>query len=80
MVKVALDQSQFDALTAWIYNLGPTNFKDSTLLRVLNEGRYNEVPQEIKRWNKANGQVLNGLIKRREAEALLFQSKEWENV
>jgi len=80
MVKVALNQSQFDALTAWIYNLGPTNFKDSTLLRVLNEGRYNEVPQEIKRWNKANGQVLNGLIKRREAEALLFQSKEWENV
>jgi lysozyme len=80
MVKVALNQGQFDALTAWIYNLGPTNFKDSTLLRVLNEGRYNEVPQEIKRWNKANGQVLNGLIKRREAEALLFQSKEWENV
>ena len=80
MVKVALDQSQFDALTAWIYNLGPTNFKDSTLLRVLNEGRYNEVPQEIKRWNKAGGQVLNGLIKRREAEALLFQGKEWENV
>ena len=80
MVKVALNQSQFDALTAWIYNLGPTNFKDSTLLRVLNEGRYNEVPQEIKRWNKANGQVLNGLIKRREAEALLFQGKEWHEV
>ena len=80
MVKVALNQGQFDALTAWIYNLGPTNFKDSTLLRVLNEGRYNEVPQEIKRWNKANGQVLNGLIKRREAEALLFQSKEWHEV
>ena len=35
MVKVALNQGQFDALTAWIYNLGPTNFKDSTLLRVL---------------------------------------------
>ena len=80
MVKVALNQGQFDALTAWIYNLGPTNFKDSTLLRVLNEGRYNEVPQEIKRWNKANGQVLNGLIKRREAEALLFQGKEWHEV
>jgi len=80
MVDVELNQSQYDSLCAWVYNLGPTNFQSSTLLKVLNEGRYNEVPQEIKRWNKANGQVLNGLIKRREAEALLFQGKEWHEV
>jgi lysozyme len=80
MVKVPLDQSQFDALSAWIYNLGPTNFKDSTLLKVLNEEKYAEVPQQIKRWNKANGQVLDGLVRRREAEALLFEGKEWHKV
>ena len=80
MVKVALNQNQFDGLTAWIYNLGPTNFKDSTLLRVLNEGRYNEVPQEIKRWNKAGGETLTGLIRRREAESRLFEGKEWAEV
>ena len=80
MVDVELNQSQYDSLCAWVYNLGPTNFQSSTLLKVLNKGRYNEVPQEIKRWNKANGQVLNGLIKRREAEALLFQGKEWHEV
>ena len=46
----------------------------------LNEGKYDEVPQQIKRWNKAGGEVLNGLIRRREAEALLFQGKEWHEV
>ena len=59
---------------------GPTNLGSSTLLKVLNEGKYEEEPQQMKRWNKANGEVLNGLIRRREAEALLFQGKEWHEV
>ena len=80
MVKVPLEQNQFDALCSWVYNLGPTNLKNSTLLTVLNQERYKEVPQEIKRWNKAGGVVLNGLVRRREAEALLFEKKEWRNV
>tara|TARA_R100001443_G_scaffold24308_1_gene36604 strand:- start:6788 stop:7231 length:444 start_codon:yes stop_codon:yes gene_type:complete len=80
LVKVSLSQCEFDALCSWVYNLGPTNLKESTLLQVLNEGKYNEVPTQIKRWNKAGGQVLEGLVRRREAEALLFQAKEWENV
>jgi len=80
MVDVELNQSQYDSLCAWVYNLGPTNFQSSTLLKVLNEGKYNEIPQQIKRWNKAGGEVLNGLIRRREAEALLFEGKEWYEV
>ena len=80
MVDVELNQSQFDSLCAWVYNLGPSNFGSSTLLKVLNEGKYDEVPAQIKRWNKAGGEVLNGLIRRREAEALLFQGKEWHEV
>ena len=80
MVKVRLEQNQFDALVAWVYNLGPTNLGQSTLLKVLNKAIYEEVPYEIKRWNKAGGQVLNGLVRRREAEALLFQGKAWEDV
>jgi lysozyme len=80
MVKVPLEQYQYDALVAWIYNLGPTNFKESTLLKVLNQGDYEDVPHQIKRWNKAGGRVLQGLVRRREAEALLFQNKEWEHV
>jgi lysozyme len=80
MVTVGLTPFQFDALVAWVFNLGPTNLRESTLLRVLNEGNYEEVPAQIKRWNKAGGEVLNGLIRRREAEAFLFQGEPWEHV
>ena len=76
----AIKQCQFDALVAWVYNLGPSNLKSSTLLNVLNAGEYKNVPEQIKRWNKAGGKVLEGLIRRREAEALLFEGEEWENV
>ena len=79
-VLVPLDQNEFDALVAWTYNLGPTNLKNSTMLTVLNQARYEEVPREIKRWNKAGGEVLQGLVRRREAEALLFEGKEWFHV
>ena len=80
MVEVPLEQCQFDALVCWVYNLGPTNLKESTLLRKLNEGDYGGVPEQIKRWNKAGGEVLAGLVKRRQAEANLFEGKEWEKI
>lgn len=71
-VKVALNQDQFDALVCFVYNLGEGNFKSSTLLKLLNQGRYDLVPDQFMRWNKAGGKVLNGLTKRRQAEATLF--------
>ena len=51
-----LDQCMFDALVSWTYNLGPTNLRSSTMLKVLNAGEYDEVPAQLKRWNKAKGQ------------------------
>lgn len=80
MVNVPLEQYQFDSLCSWVYNLGPTNLKESTLLKVLNNKSYENVPKQIKRWNKANGLVLEGLVKRREAEALMFENKPWDDV
>ena len=80
LVKVNLSQNQFDALVSWVYNLGPANLKASTLLKVLNAGEYDEVPAQIKRCNKAGGEVLDGLIRRREAESLLFCGEDWTNV
>ena len=68
-VKVDLKQNEFDALVSWTYNLGLTNLNSSTMLKVLNEGKHDEVPAQIKRWNKASGQVKQGLVRRREAEA-----------
>jgi lysozyme len=50
------------------------------MLKVLNNKEYDDVPAQIKRWNKAGGKVLQGLIRRREAEALLFEGKEWHEV
>jgi len=80
MVNVDLKQNQFDAMVSWVFNLGPANLKASTLLKVLNAKDYEGVPAQIKRWNKAGGKVLQGLIRRREAESLLFAGKEWHEV
>tara|TARA_A100001388_G_C28450241_1_gene348255 strand:- start:22 stop:453 length:432 start_codon:yes stop_codon:yes gene_type:complete len=79
-VTVALSQNQFDALVSWVYNLGPANLTASTMLKVLNSGEYEDVPAQMKRWNKAGGKVLEGLIRRREAEACLFVGKEWFEI
>tara|TARA_R110002126_G_scaffold263033_1_gene406040 strand:- start:762 stop:1205 length:444 start_codon:yes stop_codon:yes gene_type:complete len=79
-VTVDLNQSQFDALVSWVFNLGPSNLSSSTLLTRINNKDWDDVPNQIKRWNKAGGRVLDGLIRRREAEALLFEGKEWHQV
>jgi len=79
-VNVDLNQNQFDALVSWVFNLGPSNLSSSTLLTRINNKDWKDVPNQIKRWNKAGGKVLEGLIRRREAEALLFEGKEWHEV
>lgn len=79
-VTMPLSQHQFDALVSWTFNLGGANLKASTMLKKLNAGEYEEVPAQIKRWNKAGGKVLQGLIRRREAEALLFEGKDWSEI
>lgn len=76
-VTAPLSQDQFDALVSWTFNLGNGNLNASTMLKVLNRGEYEEVPNQMKRWNKAGGKVLEGLIRRREAEANLFEGKDW---
>jgi lysozyme len=79
-VEVPLHQNQFDALVSWTYNLGPTNLNSSTMLKKLNAGEYEDIPEQIKRWNKAGGKVLPGLERRRLAESLLFEGKKWEHI
>ena len=81
MWAVPLNQSQFDALCSWVYNLGPANLKSSTMLKVLNEGKYDLVPSEMRKWCKAGGKVLEGLQRRRLAESMLFESNgDWHTV
>ena len=74
MVKVPLKQHQFDALVSFAYNVGGGNLRSSTLLRKLNAGDYDGAALEFHKWNRSNGKVLPGLVRRRAAEALLFQN------
>ncbi|MEJ0003475.1 MAG: lysozyme [Pararobbsia sp.] len=72
-VKVPLTQGEYDALVDFVFNVGAGNFRRSTLLRKLNAGDKDGAMAEFARWNRAGGVVLGGLVKRREAECMLFQ-------
>ena len=72
LVRVPLDQNQFDALVSFTFNVGEGALRDSTLLKELNAGRYDAVPREMNRWTRAGGQVLAGLVRRRAAEGAMF--------
>jgi len=72
LVKVPLTQNQYDALVSWTFNLGSGSLKESTMLRKLNYGDYESVPEEMKKWVYAGDEVLEGLVRRRDAEATLF--------
>jgi GH24 family phage-related lysozyme (muramidase) len=73
-VKVALTQEQFDALVCFAFNVGNGAFGSSTLLRVLNAGDHGAAADELLRWSRAGGRVLEGLLRRRRAERALFLS------
>jgi GH24 family phage-related lysozyme (muramidase) len=76
VVKVPLNQNQFDALISFVYNIGTGAFSNSTLLKKLNAKDYKGAGNEILRWTKGNGGVtLAGLVRRRQAEFNLFNSK-----
>lgn len=70
LAKVPLKQHEFDALVSWAFNTGGP--ETASLWKVLNAGHKRDVAEQLARWNKAGGRVLNGLIRRREAEAAMF--------
>lgn len=67
-VKVPLTQNEYDAYTSLAYNIGPTAFCNSTLVKELNVGNYVGACHEILHWDKFKGKPLRGLTKRRQAE------------
>lgn len=75
-VTVPLSQNQFDALVSFTFNVGAGALASSTLLKLLNQGKYDEVPAQFLRWNKGGGKVLAGLVRRRQSEAHLFVTGE----
>ena len=71
-VTVPINQNQFDALVSFTFNVGIGAFKNSTLLRLLNQKKYLAAANEFHRWTNANGRKLPGLINRRKQEYALF--------
>jgi lysozyme len=70
-----ISQSQFDALVSFAYNLGTGALQKSTLIKKVNANPKDvTIADEFMKWNKANGKVLAGLTKRRQAEANLYFS------
>lgn len=67
-VKVPLYQYEYDAYISLAYNIGPTNFCGSTLVKKLNVTDYTGACKEILRWNRFQGQPNKGLTARRERE------------
>jgi lysozyme len=82
---IPLLQHQFDALVSFAYNVGSDidadkvakGLADSTLLRLIIENtEHPGISAEFLKWNKSGGKVLDGLIRRRKAEAYLYMSGE----
>ena len=72
MIKVKVTNNQYAACVSLAYNIGLGNFQNSTVLRCLNAKNWTDAADAFLLWNKANGRIMNGLVRRREAERALF--------
>ena len=75
-VQVPVTQTQTDALLCWAFNVGGGAARHSTLLKVLNAGRYDDVPAQLRRWVFSGGRWIEGLTRRREREVALWERRE----
>lgn len=76
LVHVPLNDNQFSALVAFSFNVGLQAFYRSSLLNLLNRTWYAQVPVQLMRWTKTKGRDLPGLVRRRAAEAALWNKME----
>lgn len=66
LVKIKITQSMFNALVSFSYNVGLGALKNSSLLKYVNSKQFEKASNEFKKWNKCGGEVLKGLVRRRE--------------
>lgn len=74
LVKVTLTQPIFDSLVDFTFNLGSGNFQHSQLLSLINQEKFEEAANEFDKWDRAGGQVVAGLLRRRNAEKEEFEA------
>jgi lysozyme len=75
-VKIELSQHQYDALVSLTYNIGGTAFKNSTLLKCLNEQDLVCVNKQWMRWVYFKGEKVKGLENRRARELAVFNGEQ----
>lgn len=71
-INAEVTRNMYVALTSFVFNLGPSSLIKSTLLKLLNKGQYEDASEEFPKWCHANGKVVRGLLRRRNAERALF--------
>lgn len=76
-VTVPLAQHEFDSLVSFTYNLGGKHFKESTLLKKVNDSNFEGAELEFGKWTHAGGKVVAGLVKRRTAELAMFANGDY---
>lgn len=76
VVNVPLNANEFDALVSFVFNVGTTAFKKSTLLKKLNANDRSGAAKQFERWCMVKGKVSQGLLKRRKLERQLFEGIE----
>jgi lysozyme len=74
LVEVKITEGQFIAMLSLAYNIGIGNFRRSSVLRLTNAGAKLQAAQSFLLWNRAGGQVLKGLVRRRKAESREYLS------
>lgn len=67
-IRVPLYQYEADAYASFVFNVGVTNFRNSTLLKKLNQCDYAGACAQLKKWVYASGRKVQGLVNRRNAE------------
>lgn len=72
-IRKPTSDNQLGAMTSLAYNIGVGAFRRSTLLNLLNKGDVAGAARQFDRWNKANGRVMKGLVKRRADERAVFE-------
>jgi lysozyme len=70
--------NEFDAMVSFCYNVGPANFRKSSVLRAHNNGDNQAAARAFALWNRAGNRVFRGLTRRRAAEAALYLEPERE--
>ena len=61
------------AIISFAYNCGLTAYKNSTLRKAVNRQDWPEARRQLMKWTRARGQVIPGLVARRQAEASMTE-------